>query len=559
MADDGEQTGRNGRTDVDRRRFLAAAGAGVAGVGLAGCTGGGDGGGSSGGGGGGDGSGGSNETYTAAAPDEITEGGTLIWAHSEQMVDNDIHVTAGESSYRVLSNVHETLVGLTRDLNVSSDADAAQPGLAKNWEVGDDLRTYTFELREGVMDHSGSELTAEDVKYSFDRIRDPDSGANNQFIFKKLESTEAVDKYTFRFTLKNRFRRFIAQLAYYPSTIIPEGSGPDQEQNPIGYGPFKWVSRSVGEKVVMEGFDDYWNDGPYVDTLEQRTATDPNSRLTNMQTGEAHITDSVPVPKFTDIVTNEEDNLQTKTWNPFSVGYLFFNVTEPPFDDMKFRQGVAYALDKQQIVDGAIYGNGVPTESGLLPPSKFRNTDLEPRGQDLETARQRFEESQYDVGEFEPDITVSPNYPWHVEAAKIMQQMLSQAGLNIGIEQLQWAEYFKVTGSMNYSFSFVNWFEGWDPSYWLRNNFYSDGAYNTLGYARDRFDAAMDDAATADTQETAIQKYKEAQAIRHEELPAINIWFRKGALAAKPEVRGLATVPNPNNSTFRFEELWLDE
>lgn len=540
------------RVRFPRRRFLVA-GAGVASAGLAGCT----------GSGGGDGTqtdgNQSTREYTTADPDEISEGGRLIWAHSEQMIDNDIHLTAGESSYRVLSNVHEPLIGLSRDLELTNDPSAAQAGLAKDWSAGDDLLEYTFELREGIMAHNGTELTAEDVKYTFDRIRDPEIGANNQFIFKKLDSTEVVDDYTFRFTLQNRFRRFLAYLAFYSSAIIPKDTGPEQEQNPVGYGPFQWESRAVGENVVMQAFDDYWNQGPYVDTLEQRTATDPDARLTSVQTGDADITNDIPLPQISNVVGNDGNDPKTKVWNPLCVGYILHNTTQPPFDDKKFRQAIAYAIDKQEIVDGAIYGHGVPTESGLLPPSKFRNEDLERRGQDIEAAKQHFEESEYDPAEFDLNFMVSPNYPWHVDAAQIMQQQFLQAGLDVEIEQVQWNEWFTRTGNLNYTITFVNWFEGWDPSYWLRNNLYSDGAYNTLGYASDEFDTAMDNAATADSEEEAVEYYKEAQAIGHEDAPIINVWLREGALAAKPHTQGLATVPNSDNSLFRFEEIWLDE
>jgi peptide/nickel transport system substrate-binding protein len=535
---------------VNRRRFMATTGA-ITGIGLAGCS-------------------GSDSTPTETPgertptavrttddPAEITEGGRLIWAHSEQMIDNDIHLTAGESSYRVLSNVHETLVGLSRDLELTSDPDAAQAGLASNWEASDDLLTYTFDLREGIMAHNGTELTAEDVKYSFDRLRDPEIGANNQFIFKKIASTKVVDDYTFQFTLKERFRRFIAQLAFYSSSIIPKGTGPDQESNPIGYGPFTWESRSVGESVIMNGFDDYWNDGPYVEVLEQRTATDPNSRLTSVQTGEADITNDIPLPQISDVVGAGE--LKTKMWNPLCVGYILFNTREPPFDDQNFRQAIDYAIDKQEIVDGAIYGHGVPTETGLLPPSKFRNEDLERRGRDVDAAVEHFEMSQYNVDDTELDFMVSPNYPWHVDAAQIMQQMFAQAGLTVNIDQVQWNEWFTRAFGGNYTITFVNWFEGWDPSYWLRNVMYSDGAYNMLGYASERFDAALDNGATADTEEESIEFYKEAQAIHHEEAPIIPVWFREGALAAKQNTNGLSTLPNPDNSLFRFEEIWLSQ
>jgi peptide/nickel transport system substrate-binding protein len=307
----------------------------------------------------------------------------------------------------------------------------------------------------------------------------------------------------------------------------------------------------------MNGFDDYWNDGPYVEVLEQRTATDPNSRLTSVQTGEADITNDIPLPQISDVVGAGE--LKTKMWNPLCVGYILFNTREPPFDDQNFRQAIDYAIDKQEIVDGAIYGHGVPTETGLLPPSKFRNEDLERRGRDVDAAVEHFEMSQYNVDDTELDFMVSPNYPWHVDAAQIMQQMFAQAGLTVNIDQVQWNEWFTRAFGGNYTITFVNWFEGWDPSYWLRNVMYSDGAYNMLGYASERFDAALDNGATADTEEESIEFYKEAQAIHHEEAPIIPLWFREGALAAKQNTNGLSTLPNPDNSLFRFEEIWLSQ
>ena len=162
-------------TDIDRRRFLKATGlAGAGGMtAMAGCA-------------GGDDSeeptdgtdGGSDEDgedTTTTDPGEIQEGGTLVWGHSEVTQNLDIHQTATASTGRFLNSVYDPLIGLTRDLELSTDPDIASPGLATDWEISDDLMTYTFTLREGVTFHDSSELTAEDVKYSYDRVADPET------------------------------------------------------------------------------------------------------------------------------------------------------------------------------------------------------------------------------------------------------------------------------------------------------------------------------------------------------------------------------------------------
>lgn len=548
-------------TDIDRRRFLQATGlAGAGGMtAIAGCAG---------GGGGGDtgeptdGSGGGDDATPAPTeePGEVQEGGTLVWGHSEVTQNLDIHQTATASTGRFLNSVYESLVGLTSDLELSTETDITSVGLASDWEVSDDLLTYTFSLREGVMFHDGTELTAEDVKYSYDRIADPDTGAIMQFVFGSTESVEVEDDYTVVINQSEPYQPLLRQLAFSGTSIVPADSGDQLGEEPVGTGPFEFGMRQQGNRAVLEAFDDYWGEGPYLDGVEERTVTDPDSRLTGIQEGSYDLINDIPLDDINDVVGNEGHDVKTRTWSPLSWAFLNMNNTEPPFDDPDFRKAIDFCIDKQALVDGALFGNGEPTASPSFPNSAFRNEDLSPREQDFDRAAELFEQSQYDVGEFDLTFKVTTNYPWHVDAATIMQQSFQQAGLSVEIQQLQWSDWLsQVWANGDFTLSMVNFFTFWEPAYLYTSLWTSDGSFNFRGYASDEYDQTVAEAAQASSREEAIPLYQEAQAIVHEDVPDVMLWFRDGTLAAKNNVYGVGTALSPNNSELNFRRGWLDE
>ncbi|PSQ07166.1 ABC transporter substrate-binding protein [Halobacteriales archaeon QS_6_71_20] len=561
MTDDSDtEDGTHAPTDVDRRRFLRATGlAGAGGVtAIAGCAGG--------GGGEGEGTDGTGETTDDGTPtdtvdpDDIREGGTLVWGHSEVTQNLDIHQTATASTGRFLNSVYDSLVGLTRDLELSTDPNVASAGLASDWEVGDDLTTYTFTLREGVTFHDGTELTAEDVKYSYDRIADPDTGAIMQFVFGSTESVEVEDDYTVVINQSEVYQPLLRQLAFSGTSIVPADSGDRLGEEPVGTGPFRFVTRQQGNRAELEAFDDYWADGPYLDAVEERTVTDPDSRLTGIQEGSYDLINDIPLDDIDDVTDDGSDDVETRTWSPLSWAFLNMNNDEPPFDDADFRKAVDFCIDKGALVEGALFGNGEPTASPSFPASAFRNEEISPREQDFDRAAELFEQSDYAVDEFDLTFKVTTNYPWHVDAATIMQQFFQQAGLSVEIQQLQWSDWLsQVFANRDFTLSMVNFFTFWEPAYLYTSLWTSDGSFNFRGYASDEYDRAVADAAQASGREEAVPLYREAQSIIHEDVPDVMLWFRDGTLAAKDTVRGLDTILSPNNSELDFGRVWMDQ
>jgi peptide/nickel transport system substrate-binding protein len=545
-------------TEMDRRHFLKATGlAGAGGMaGLAGCTGGGD----DGDGGDGGGSTPTEEPTATAAPSEIQEGGTLVWGHSEVTQNLDIHQTGTASTGRFLDSVYESMVGLTSGLELSTETDIANPGLATNWEVSDDLLTYTFTLREGVTFHDGSELTAEDVKYSYERVANPDTGAIMNFVFGSTESVEAEDTYTVVINQSERYQPLLRQLAFSGTSIVPADSGSQLGDQPVGTGPFQFEMRQQGNRARLSAFDDYWGEGPYLDEVEERTVTDPDSRLTGIQEGDFDFINDIPLDDIQSVVGNSNDDIETRTWTPLSWAFLNMNNTQAPFDDPNFRRAMDFAIDKSALVEGALFGNGRPTASPSFPNSPFRNTELSPRPQDFDEAQRLFGESQYDPGEFDLTFKVTTNYPWHVDAATIMQQFFQQAGLSVEVQRLQWSDWLsQVWINQDFTLSMVNFFTFWEPAYMYTSLWSTDGSFNFRGYSSEEYDQTVAEAAQVGSREEAIGLYKEAQAIIHEDVPDVMLWFRDGTLAAKDHVNGLDTVLSPNNSELNFGQVWMEQ
>lgn len=543
-------------TDLDRRHFLKASGLASAGsmAAVAGCS-----------GGGGDGTEEPTDTEEGTPsptekPDEIQEGGRLIWGHSEVTQNLDIHQTGTASTGRFLDSVYQSLVGLTGDLELSTEKDIANPGLATDWEVSDDLLTYTFTLREGVMFHDGTELTAEDVKYSYDRIANPDTGAIMQFVFGRTDSVEVEDDYTVVVNQSEVYQPLLRQLAFSGMSIVPADSGDQLGEQPVGTGPFQFVMRQQGNKAELEAFDDYWGEGPYLDYVEERTVTDPDSRLTGIQEGDFDFINDIPLDDINSVVGNDEDDIKTETWTPLSWAFLNMNNNEAPFDDPKFRKALDFCIDKEALVEGALFGNGKPTASPSFPNSPFRNNELSPREQDFDRAEELFTGSEYNHEDLDLTFKVTTNYPWHVDAATIMQQSFQQAGLSVEIQQLQWSDWLsQVWINRDFTLSMVNFFTFWEPAYMYTSLWSTDGSFNFRGYSSEEYDQTVADAAQVSTRDEAIPLYKEAQSIIHEDVPDIMLWFRDGTLAAKNHVYGLDTVLSPNNSELDFGRVWMDQ
>jgi len=224
----------------------------------------------------------------AFAADTPVRGGTLIWGHSETTQNLDIHQSGTASTLRVLENVHCALFTVDKNLQIV-------PALAQSYTQSADGLTYTFKLRPGVKFHDGSTMTSADVKYSFERARDPATGAVNFEVFSDVERIDTPDDLTVVVHMARVYAPFLSRLSENSAgVIIPRDSGSLQGTRPIGCGPFKFVRREFGNALELERFDDYWDGPAWLDRIIAREITEPTVRLTGLRTGELHLINDVP-------------------------------------------------------------------------------------------------------------------------------------------------------------------------------------------------------------------------------------------------------------------------
>ena len=225
-------------------------------------------------------------------------GGTLIWGHSETAQSLDVHLAGAAASGRVLQNIHCTLIQPDHTFKLV-------PMLAESFETSPDLLSYTFKLRPNVTFHDGRAMTAADVKYSFDRVRDPKNGAVNFEVFQDVDTIETLDDHTVIVKMKRVNAPFLDRISENGAgAILPAGSGETQAATPIGAGPFKFVRREFGHETELARFDGYWEGPAYLDRVIEREVVEPTVRLTGLQTGELQLINDIP-PDHVDTVARQ--------------------------------------------------------------------------------------------------------------------------------------------------------------------------------------------------------------------------------------------------------------
>lgn len=488
----------------------------------------------------------------AAGPEaeKPRRGGTLIWGHSETTQNLDVHQTGTASTGRLLQNIHNAIVTVDEKFNVI-------PNVAEKFEVSPDLLTYTFHLRPGVKFQTGAEVTAEDVKYSFDRVKDPKTGAVNFDVFLNVTAVEAPDKSTVVVKLDKVFAPFLSRLAEIGAgAVIPKGSGDMQGKTPIGCGPFKFVSREFGNKAVLKRFDDYWQGPPYLDGVVEHEVTEPTVRLTGLQTGQFHLINDIPLERVIEV--KKDPRLQVHSWFPLCWAFLNFNHAVKPFDDPRVRQALDLMVDKEALMQGALWGNGVVTGSPSFPSSRSYDPQIKPRKQDFDAAQALLKQAGFGPGQLEFTFKVTTNYPWHVQAAQIMQAWFEQGGVKVKTQQLTWADWLSQCWvHKDFQVTMMNFFTLWEPDFLYFSIWNSKGAFNYRNVHDPMIDELTESARRSTDPAKRAEKYKQVQQRIQDQTHDVILWFRNGTVGAQPSVGGLDRLVHPDGSNFEFKNVWL--
>ncbi|MUV36799.1 Periplasmic oligopeptide-binding protein [Lentibacillus sp. JNUCC-1] len=503
----------------------------------------------------GDGSGNNNSTEPNTS-DNGNGGGednTLTVDLASDPVSLDPHAANDGNSLYVMNAMYDTLVQMNTDLEI-------EPGLAESFEQIEDT-VWEAKLREGVKFHDGSELNAEVVKANLDRVRDPDIASPLSFLFDMIESVEVEDEYTVHITTKYPFSALPSHLAHPGGHMISmdlieksydaldEGNDPFTvvNENPIGTGYFKYKDRVNGEYVALEKNEDYWGEEAQVDTVTFKTVPEDSARIAELKTGAADIIYPVNANDVEQI--NNTEGMHVKESDSASMSYLGMNNEKEPFNNVKVRQAIAMAINKDQLIEGVLEGVPLPAKGPLAPTVNGYSEDTEPIEFDQDQAKKLLEEAGYADG-FKTSILAYDRTTSDI--AENIQAQLSKIGIEAEIEMAEVGAYLEVTGNGSFDMFVGSWGTvTLDADYGLYPMFHSENAGdsgNRSFFKNDEVDSLLEQARKS-TDEAERQKlYAEAQQIIVDEATIVPLYHSVLLAGLQDSVDGFFQFP----SSFPF-------
>lgn len=395
---------------------------------------------------------------TAQAQDAITIG--------MQLEPPNLDPTGGAAQaidQVVYGNIFE---GLTR---YQSDG-SVKPLLAKSWEISDDGTEYTFMLQEGVTFHDGSPMTAADVKYSLDRARAEDSTNAQKALFAGITDVSVIDDATVKITLGAPNGNFITNMAWGDAVIVSEASAADAATNPVGTGPYKLGEWVQGDRVELVRNDAYWGDAPALAKGTFKFISDPTAAFAAVMAGDVDAFPDYPAPE-TLAQFDADPRFQLIVGSTEGETILSTNNESEALSDIRVRKALAHAINRQEIIDGAMFGFGIPIGTHF-PPHNVDYKDLTGQSAyDPELAKSLLAEAGYGDG-----LTLSLKLPppaYARRGGEIIASQLRNVGIETEIENLEWAQWLEqVFRGKDFDLTIVSHTEPNDINIYARPDYY---------------------------------------------------------------------------------------
>ncbi|MBO5556654.1 MAG: ABC transporter substrate-binding protein [Oscillospiraceae bacterium] len=462
---------------------------------------------------------------TRAASNEITVG---IAQDLDESLDPHLTVAAG--TREVMFNVFEGLVKPT------SDGDLV-PAVASDVSVADDGLTYTFTLRQGVKFHNGDPVDMQDVLFSINRNADTSSGEALIPALTAIADMQ-VEGDTLTITLSEPNPEF---LSYLTLAILPEGYD-KQDTAPIGTGPFKFVSRTAQDNIVLERFADYWGTPAKLDKVTYKVIENVEGLILGLQSGALDLVSHLSSTQTAQL-SSKDFVIEEGTMNLVQAMYL--NNAVKPFDDVRVRQALCYAVDKQAILDLAFDGYGHPLGSSMYPAfTKYYDESLtDYYTQDIEKAKALLAEAGYPNG-FDMTITVPSNYQPHMDTAQVLVEQLKAIGVNATILPIEWASWLSdVYSGRDYQSTVVGVDASSMTARAMLSRFESTAHNNFVNYNNAEYDALYAQALSCydDAEQTGIYRQMERNLTEN----AANVYIQDMAdlVAVRQGLEGLTFYP----------------
>jgi len=503
-------------------------------------------------------------------------GGTLVFIAQPEPPSLASYLSTSGPIGLVAPKIYDGLLDYDNDLN-------PVPALAESYEVSDDGKTVTFNLRKGVKWHDGEPFTSADVKFTVLEVlkkvhpRGPNS-------FKEVTEIDTPDEHTAVFKLANPAPYMLRALSGYESPIVPkhllEGKDPrsaDLANNPVGTGAFKFVEWKKGQYIRLDKNEDYWQEGlPLLDRAVARFIPDASTRTAAMENGEVHYGAYGAIPNVDVVRLREMDHIGVTTdgyamINPVSL--IEFDTTEPPFDKAEIRQAISLALDRQFLIDNIWFGYGTPATSALS--SNFAPTGLYAKGMpnypanaNIAAANELLDKAGVAAdGNGVRATAVLDLIPYGEDwrrAGEYMKQALSEIGIELELRYEDVPTWLKrVYADYDFAMNVNYFYQLPDPVLGVHRHYGTDqirqGTHfvNSSRYSNPKLDSLLAAGATEANAEKRTDIYKDVQTILANDMPVVNLFEMQFLTVYNQKLKDHQT--SALGAYGPFARAWLDE
>ncbi|WP_301171333.1 glutathione ABC transporter substrate-binding protein [Brevibacillus nitrificans] len=482
----------------------------------------------------------SSQSGAAPAP-AASSGGTLIIARLSDANNLDPHFSTQINSMAVVQ--HKLYEGLVM-LDANSEY---KPLLASEWKQLDDL-TWEFALRDGITFHDGTPFDAEAVKKTMDRILDKNAPTPKANMFGMIKEVKVVDPHKVQIILHYPFAGLLSVLASAEGGIISpkaiEQYGKDLSKHPVGTGPFVFESWTPGQEIVLVKNEAYWGNKPKIDKVVFKTVPEDATRVAMVETGEAHVAEQLPVTEI-DRVKNSS-SMTLGRYESFAVDHIGMNVTQKPFDDVRVRQAIAHAIDKEAIIQGVYNNVGKVAVSSLGPKVIGYSPNLKTPDYDLNKAKQLLAEAGYANG-FKATVYLNDNKA-RINVAEVLQSQLKGIGIDLQIQVMEFGAYLDLAAKGQAQMFISGWGNATGDADYNQYNLFHSTSKGVPGnhsfYANPKVDELIEAGRKEKDPQKRKEIYEQAQQIEIEEVPLIPYRSSENLAAIAKNVQGITISPS---------------
>jgi peptide/nickel transport system substrate-binding protein len=482
----------------------------------------------------------SEQTTESTAADETesvtdaSEASCFVFGMTQEVSSVDPHMDTDAATRGVLFNVFEGLVKPT------STGDLI-PAVASEYTISDDACVYTFTLRDGITFQDGNPVTVEDVKYSLERSAELDGESSALSV---ISDITLVDDKTIEITLSEANSEFIYNLTI---AVLEEANDANQSDNPIGTGPFKITEFVEGQYLKLEKYDGYWQsevegfDGNYIDEAKFKFIADAQTAYLELQAGTIDALQYLTI----DQIDTLSDDYNVVESTMMLVHGFFLNNEYGPLQDVRVRQALNYAVDRDAINEFLFGGKSPIIQTHAYPTiTAWYNADTEGTyTYDVEKAKELLADAGYADG-FDLEITVPSSYTQHVNTAEIIAEQLSQVGVNVTINLVEWSSWLSdVYSSRDYQSTIIGFdISSLSPATWYKR-YYTTSSNDFTNFSNEEYDSIYEQAKASVDYDEKYELYGKLQQILTDEAASVFIEDPADFIAINKKYTGYTTYP----------------